>query len=125
MTPMPDNEWKCTDCGRVVSLPWGSAPGQHYRLGALQNYKNACHGASALTGRQIDRVTHMYSNQGYDESEVWCGERDYYRFEANSAGPPHVLSDASDDIEMVSCRGCLTKLIEIGDEAKEQLGKLK
>ena len=60
-------------------------------------------------------MKHLFSNQCYDEAEVWCGVA--YLHEPNWVSPAHAPEEAD-------CRRCLELLEEWGDRATGQLTKL-
>jgi len=59
-------------------------------------------------------VVHLYSNEGYDESEVWCGEVAYYR-DGTPAREPH----------KATCKHCLSEAAIYGEAAMVRLKELQ
>lgn len=58
-------------------------------------------------------IAHLYSNEGYDESEVWCGLILYYR-DGQPVREPHIAT----------CRQCLSEAASYGEAAMVRLKEI-
>lgn len=59
-------------------------------------------------------MIHLFSNEGYDESEVWCGEIAYW-----TSGTP------TRDPALATCKRCLSEAAAFGEMAMVRLKELQ
>lgn len=66
--------------------------------------------------------THLYSNQCHDESEVWCGDLDYYRQDVPVRAMSKQVTPAPDQ---ATCDECLLAAFQYGLQAMRRRLQLK
>jgi hypothetical protein len=60
-------------------------------------------------------VKHLYSNECYDEAQVWCGDEDYYRDRIQPVRDP----------SQADCKACLEAAAKFGSCAQERFRMLR
>jgi hypothetical protein len=66
-------------------------------------------------------VIHLFSNQCHDESEVWCGDPDYFQCESDGRGGVVFLSQGTGDVGEVDCKACLVAANDFGANVSRRL----
>lgn len=68
----------------------------------------------------MSAVIHLYSNEGHDESEVWCDENHYSERDADGR-----FVYPTRDISQATCLRCLSEVVNCGKAAAVRLKELQ
>lgn len=74
----------------------------------------------AKFGKPKPMPVHLYSNEGHDESEVWCADPNYYR-----QGPDGKFVDPTRDPSKATCQQCLGNAAAFGAKAREAMPRYR
>lgn len=70
------------------------------------------------------KLIHVFRNQGNDESEVWCGESDYFQWSHYDEHGRSVWTDPADPSK-ATCAACLRAIVAFGEQAASRLRELE